>query len=1308
MKKRILSLFFSVITLFCTFTQFCFNATAEEESKMSYVHIDYTRGKDTAAGTKSAPVKTLDRAFSIANGMKKEAVVFVIMSRYPLSSTFTAPKHSYSVTFTSNGEGTDYSTRGAKLVFGNGLRYILGGNTSFEHIAVEYSGTLNFVCEYNPVTFGNGFTTKSTDGSVGVYVVGGFQSPTDKVPTDLDSHITIKSGDFRVVVGGSRNKADGSSGSMYKINTFTGTHYIDVSGGSIQTLLGASAVSQYSHSVVIKVSGGKINELNVGGDQSRRLNGDGTAYLIGGTVGTLNVNNIIGNGSIYLTGAKVGKVDVWCYNDEVTKLEAKANNPKNLYYDANYYTSAQITSFSAGFDNAFNVATVYAAQGASGTGNTENDPTSFESALKKAAQSGSTVSVIGKLSLNNYTEPEHASKVTVTGFDEKAQLTVTGPYTLGGDTEFQSISFSCKKILTGTHTFTAGNDVTVSAVTDIEGNAYLTSGNYGNVKAGKLIINGASIKSISTADNAYIELIGGSVDAVTAKGDELMLTVSGGKIGTLSFAGVKNKLAFTLSGGEIEKYEASGNNATGELYAKDGFDISMLGAAAAIFKLNSNKVYYLRDGGTGDGSSEANAGGSLAKAYYALKKGGTLVICDTYTISSQFQGLTHSGKITLTSVYGGTNYADKNGAELVFRSNYFCGGDTEFNNMTLVSEGRYLSIFGNYHKLTMGDGLSCVSRGDSNKLSVMGGSSSAISGKTSELTINSGQWQRVRGGSAADGSTRYNVILTVNGGTFVERLTLGSSGSHNGSITATINGGTFYQGIFASTLTSDTQSFNSDTVLEINGGTFYARISAAFSNVGTYSGNYTVKINGGEFAHLVGLEGTEGLNGNISSVLESTVDLKEKETGTYTFTNPVRIDGADPWLFYHNGFYYYTSTISGGTLKLTKVANIGDLIHSTGYTIYEPEKGKPWSASTWSPEIHYYTDEEIGSGNGGWYCYIGADGSADDATNVHHRMYVLKCLDGDDLTGRWGDPVTGEVNVPRLVVAPDMPEFDKHWSAGASDIRINGKLYMMYVSSRDEGTPNTHQTINIVEMTNPWTISGQSSVICVPEYDWEMEGYHQNPISGQWSPKVVEGSTAVYGDDGSIFIVYTGSNYTNAGYKLGQMKYLGGDPLDKNSWEKKPTSIFSKTDKVNGPGHACYVTDTSGQKWICYVAYLGKTAGGTRYAMVEPYTADKNGVVIGEGTTHPADPDKVYTAEVNPLPLWDKTVGFTTVHTVKSEEDVTDVPNTTDVPTTSDDTEMPEAPAPVKMAKWPLLAASGIALCIASAVITAIIKRKKR
>ena len=645
-------------------------------------------------------------------------------------------------------------------------------------------------------------------------------------------------------------------------------------------------------------------------------------------------------------------------------------------------------------------------------------------------------------------------------------------------------------------------------------------------------------------------------------------------------------------------------------------------------------VYYIRDGGSGDGSSVEKAGASLQDAYAAVgSTGGTIVVTGRYTQTEAFKDIRNEKPITITSLYDGVNYAETRGAKFTIKANFYCGGDTLFENITIRASGEYLSIFADNHSLTLGDGITCERVLDFQYPSVMGGSRSAMFGAASNLVINSGTWQRGRGGTAADGSLNYAVHLTINGGTFIERLTLGDSQSHSGDITAVINGGTFYQGIYASTLSKASDSFSGKVNLTLNGGTFYGKIAPAASNIGTYSGSFNVSINGGEFAHLVSLSGTEGLSGSMTSTLDATIDITEEETGTYTFTNYVRADGADPWLFYHDGFYYYTSTTGSATLKLVKVANIGDLIHSGGTVIYSPEKGKPYSDSSWSPEIHYYTDEEVGPGNGGWYCYLaGADNSITE-TETAHRMYVLKCLDGDNLLGRWGNPVTGEVNVPQIVDAPEIENFHDTWAAGMTDIRIGGKVYTMYVSVIDGNNGVRYQTINIVEMTNPWTISGKPEIICTAEYDWEI-GNHKKLY-------IVECGTAVYGEDGSIYIVYSACGYSTPDYKLGQLKYLGGDPTDKRNWEKAPEPILSRSDTINGCGSACYVTDTAGQGWICYNAYIGATSGGNRYAFVEPYTATaENGVVIGEGTRHPADIETVYTAPLNPLPLSKKISAF--------------------------------------------------------------------
>ena len=236
MKRKVFIMIISMLLATCAAVgSLTATASGAETGAAKYFYVDPIKGSDVGNdGTVSRPLKTLAKAYAFAEASGCTDAVIVIMGRYTQSTAFSAPKHGFSVTVTSNDGKTDYGKVGAKLVFGSNLRYYLGGSTTFEHITVEYGGTLNFVCEHNPVTFGDGFATKClTSAASGVYVVGGFQAPTDQVPTGLDTHITIKSGDFKVIVGGSRDKADGSSGSKYKINTFTGTHYIEISGGTV-------------------------------------------------------------------------------------------------------------------------------------------------------------------------------------------------------------------------------------------------------------------------------------------------------------------------------------------------------------------------------------------------------------------------------------------------------------------------------------------------------------------------------------------------------------------------------------------------------------------------------------------------------------------------------------------------------------------------------------------------------------------------------------------------------------------------------------------------------------------------------------------------------------------------------------------------------------------------------------------------------------------------------------------------------------------------------------------------------------------
>ncbi|MBQ4150643.1 MAG: family 43 glycosylhydrolase [Clostridia bacterium] len=1246
--RKIIGLFSVLILLTMALTVAVFAENVE------YFYADSQFGDDGADGLSAAnAVKTFTQACRYAEKSGADKAYIVITNEYAMPSTVNEIAHTVPFVITTNDGTTDYAqTNGAKLVFGSKLRYVLKGDTTFEKITIEYTGTLNCVAQYNHITFGDNVVTKKLDGeSSGLYVVGGWQSPENSNDATLDSHITIKSGSFLYVIGGSRQRANGADGLECK-----GTHYIDIQGGEIVNVLGASAQHNWSQNAVITMSGGKVDNFSTGGDATRRLNGSATVTLTGGEIGTLNINNVVGNATVNLFGTKVGSASITYANAEIEELRTKAKSKKTLVYDALYYTDEQISALSAIFDVAQNSAVIYVKDGANGDGKSAETPTSYAKAFETAVKSDAVIELVGNITLTDYTENAHEKEITVTS-QSGAKITVSGVYTLAGETVFDGVTLAGNGALFNAENgkITVSEHSATSGKVSISGNAELYGGKYDSaVNAGYVIVNNTEIESIIGGNkDVTVEIIGGEIKTVKSTEtaiDNFTLRISGGEVQKVVLNSITKKLELSVFGGKIYNFETSGTNAKGTLTLGEGISVN-LGAAENLFIENKEKVFFVCDGGIGSGISDRAPASSLDAAYAAIgESGGTIVVCGPLTIAKAFNTSTNKGKIIITSVYGGVDYQKTNNAKMIFSANFYLGGDTEFNNITLKSNANYRAIYANAHTLLLGDNIITYPDEATNTyISVMGGSQAVLSNTSTNLTINSGIWQRVRGGSASNGSTDTDVNLVINGGEFLDIVTLGSTYSHGGNINCTVNGGTFYRSIYAATLTKAEHWFSSNVTLTLNGGSFYGNIAPANSSSGVYygkyTGTYTLNINGGDFSHITEILGTNVVKGMTSTLnVSPSISLDKAIEGTYSFTNPIRDNGADPWLFYCDGYYYYTAT-TGSTVGVAKAANIGDLKYAEYKTIYDPEDGHEWSRNLWSPEIHYYTDEEIGEGNGGWYLFM----ACDNGDNVNHRMYVAKCLDGDNILGRWGNPITGEVNFPQRVEAKEIPGFDDTWAAGMSEIRINGKLYMLYITEAGRETADMHQTVNIVEMTNPWTIVGQSKVICRSEYDWEKGGYAYNATSGKASPMVVEGSTAVYAEDGSVYIIYSGSGYWTVHYNLAQLKYIGGDPLEITSWKKSPEPILYKSDSINGCGHASYVTDTSGQGWVCYHAYIGKDTSSGRYAFVEPYFADKNGVVIADGSGHPAPIETVYTVNVNPLPLGKRIRGFDAINAVESK-----------------------------------------------------------
>ncbi len=145
-------------------------------------------------------------------------------------------------------------------------------------------------------------------------------------------------------------------------------------------------------------------------------------------------------------------------------------------------------------------------------------------------------------------------------------------------------------------------------------------------------------------------------------------------------------------------------------------------------------VVFAADGGFGDGSSPYYPIDGYAKAFEQLENGGTLVLCGKCVLKAnlvdQFREVTdayqeprHKEKITVTSVYGGTDYR-KDGACLYFENNtdYRMSGATTFENMDFdaASNVKGNRIIARYSPLVIGENCHTPVR-DGYKLDIIGG-----------------------------------------------------------------------------------------------------------------------------------------------------------------------------------------------------------------------------------------------------------------------------------------------------------------------------------------------------------------------------------------------------------------------------------------------------------------------------------------------------------------------------------------------------------------------------------------------------------
>ena len=125
---------------------------------------------------------------------------------------------------------------------------------------------------------------------------------------------------------------------------------------------------------------------------------------------------------------------------------------------------------------------------------------------------------------------------------------------------------------------------------------------------------------------------------------------------------------------------------------------------------DGNTVVYLADGGTGDGLTPGSPVGSLTKAYDTLDltKDCTVVLVGKFTQSANFtRTASYTGSVTLTSVYGSTDYRKTNNAVYeVNNKRFYLFGETTFEHMDFNVTGDFMLTIAQHNKITVGGDVS--------------------------------------------------------------------------------------------------------------------------------------------------------------------------------------------------------------------------------------------------------------------------------------------------------------------------------------------------------------------------------------------------------------------------------------------------------------------------------------------------------------------------------------------------------------------------------------------------------------------------
>ena len=271
-------------------------------------------------------------------------------------------------------------------------------------------------------------------------------------------------------------------------------------------------------------------------------------------------------------------------------------------------------------------------------------------------------------------------------------------------------------------------------------------------------------------------------------------------------------------------------------------------------------------------------------------------------------------------------------------------------------------------------------------------------------------------------------------------------------------------------------------------------------------------------------------------------------SGQPTFKNPLLPSGADPWVIFQDGYFYYTHTV-GNKINLWKTRDLQALKNVSPKTVWTPPSIGPNSKAIWAPELHFLDDK--------WYLYYTATDVNNDG-DASRYVFILENDSADPLAGKWVDK--GKMNT-------------NHSGLDGSVFEHQGTRYFVY-----SAYAGPQSVLVISKMENPWTLAGEQVEIAKPDKAWEKFGGRQ----------ILEGPQFLTKNNGKVFIVYSASACWADEYSLGMLTAdATSDLLLPSSWKKSEEPVFKQSpeNSVFASGHNSFFTSPDGKEnWILYHA----------------------------------------------------------------------------------------------------------------------------